>query len=106
MQKNTLVFQNQIKEKVRALFSFNPMEDSFLKMVLENNGSPFPPIIKSIEDFAKNKNTSDIEAGQGYGGGMVKRIADKYSLDPILISDSNNEFPVKFIFKFQTHELV
>ena len=97
-------FSNSKKGIIAMRFSYL-QDESKLKLVVENNGKPFNQGFDTMEAFAKNKNTSNKNSQGGFGGGMVKRIADRYFIESDLVSNPNEEFSVKFIFKFQIHHL-
>ena len=98
-------FSHSKKGIIAMRFLFHQDKNSKLKLVFENNGKPFDEGFDTMEAFAKNKNTSNKKTSHGYGGSMVESIAQRYGIESSLESNRNNEFPVKFIFKFQIHQL-
>ena len=97
-------FSQSKKGIVAMRFSYH-QDESKLKLVIENNGKPFDEGFDTWVAFTKNKNTSNKSTQGGYGGGMVNDISQRYSMESDLNSDPSQEFPVKFIFKFQIHQL-
>ena len=101
-------FNNEKRGEVKITLSIpapkKDKQEEKLELSFENNGAPFPPTINK-EEYIKYKVTIDPKNSNGYGGSMVKDICKHYGIDWDLKSKPKNKYPVKFIFKFQIHEL-
>jgi len=84
---------------------FNGSEKDEFILEISNNGSPLPENF-TYKDLITRGEKSTSSKGSGTGGSDIKSILSKYNAYFELISDVNNEFPVKYILHFPKKSII